>query len=413
MPNNSTSLDAVRRHNLSRVLTLVHRAGAVSRSEITKQTGLNRSTVAGLVNELTDLRLVFQTEPTQNEADGKRGVGRPSPIVQPHRDCVAIAVNPEQDAITVGVVRLGGTVVSRVRHEVDSAPTVDEAVSIVTRIVRELIDALPESAMVAGIGVAVPGLVHASTGLVRLAPHLRWVDAPIAQLLTAATGLPTRAANDASLGATAEHLFGAGRSVSDLLYLNGGASGIGGGVIMGGAPLGGFGGYAGEFGHTLVVSAGEGNAARGDAPRALEDEVNRSALLRLTGLHSADDADLESALLSSGEQLPREGAIRDGAIRDEVVRQIGFLGSAVAGAINIFNPQRVVLGGFLATLNRLVPGLLDAQVRLLALPPSYEGVEIVSAELGANLLLIGAAELAFESILGDPALPFAGRPDLR
>ena len=63
-----------------------------------------------------------------------------------------------------------------------------------------------------------------------------------------AIGLPTVVDNDASLGAVAEHLFGAGRGVDDIVYLNGGASGIGGGLIVHGRLVGGAGGYAGEFG---------------------------------------------------------------------------------------------------------------------------------------------------------------------
>ena len=83
-----------------------------------------------------------------------------------------------------------------------------------------------------GVGLAVPGLVRASDGLVRFAPHLLWSDVPIRALVEAATGLPTAVGNDASLGAIAEHLFGAGRGVDDMVYLNGGASGIGGGLIV-------------------------------------------------------------------------------------------------------------------------------------------------------------------------------------
>ena len=82
--------------------------------------------------------------------------------------------------------------------------------------------------------MAVPGQVRADDGLVRLAPHLGWVDDPFTARLAARTGLAVAAANDASLGVRAESTFGAGRDIQDVVYLNGGASGIGGGVIVGG-----------------------------------------------------------------------------------------------------------------------------------------------------------------------------------
>jgi predicted NBD/HSP70 family sugar kinase len=241
------------------------------------------------------------------------------------------------------------------------------------------------------VGVAVPGLVRSGDGLVRLAPHLGWVDEPFASLLTDATGYPARAANDASLGALAEHTFGAGRGVDDLVYLNGGASGIGGGVIVNGAPLGGVAGYAGEFGHNLVTAPdGPGKPSTGGS---LEDEVNRGRLLDLLELRSADPAQFEEALLSSTSP----------GLRTEAVRQLGILSIALRNAINVLNPELVVLGGFLASLHAFDPELLESLVAEQTLAASYESVRIVRAQLGADLLLIGAAQLAFEQLIDDPA----------
>ena len=105
---------------------------------------------------------------------------------------------------------------------------------------------------------------------------------PSARSSRTATGLPTVVGNDASLGAIAEHLFGAGRGVDDLVYLNGGASGIGGGLIVHGLPVGGTGGYAGEFGQNRpgIASPDDRRAAGG----VLEDEVSRARLLDAVGL---------------------------------------------------------------------------------------------------------------------------------
>ncbi|MET4640200.1 ROK family transcriptional regulator [Mycetocola sp. 2940] len=386
MNNRGTNLDTVRRYNLSRILGLVHHRGAVSRSTLTRETGLNRSTVAALVSELAALRLVVEAEP-----DGARSVGRPSPVVRPHPDCVAFAVNPEQDAITVGVVRMHGQVVSQVRHELDEPLGVVETVRVTAGLIADLQAGLPASVVVAGIGVAVPGLVRVPDGLVRLAPHLGWVDAPVAAMLADATGYACSAANDASLGALAEHTFGAGRDVHDLIYLNGGPSGIGGGVIANGMPLGGAGGYAGEFGHNLVTAPdGPDSPSTGGA---LEDEVNRGRLLDLLGLKSADAVELERALLDS----------TDPAVRREVSRQLRILSVALRNAINVLNPELVVLGGFLGSIQAVDEEGLENLVAGQTLAASYEDVRIVRATLGPDLLLIGAAELAFEPLIADPA----------
>lgn len=388
------NLDTVRQHNLSTVLTLVHRSGELSRSQLTRQTGLNRSTVGALVGELVELGLVVEHVP-----DANNRVGRPSPVVAAHPGVIALAVNPEIDAVTVGVVGLDGVVRHRVRHPTGHVPTASEAVGIVRTVLDGLPPALMADGRVVGIGVAVPGLVREADGVVRLAPHLGWVDEPFAAQLGEATGLPVSAANDANLGANAEHLFGAGRGVANLVYLNGGASGIGAGVITGAVPLAGLAGYAGELGHTLVNSAG--TRCHCGAIGCLETEVSQRPLLDVLGLPGADLDELEPALIASGSP----------AVREEVERQLGFLAVAVRNATNIFNPQLIVLGGFLGALIEAAPGRLGALVSESALKASGESLRVARAELGSNLLMVGAAELAFTPLLADPALAEAAMSD--
>jgi predicted NBD/HSP70 family sugar kinase len=376
----------VRRHNLSLVLRLVHQSSGIPRSGLTRTTGLNRSTIAALVGELVERELVVEAEP-----DANNQVGRPSPLVLPGPRALAIAVNPEIDAITVAVVGLGATVLRRIRHPMDASPSVADAVRISADIIRELRAQFDAGHTIVGVGVAIPGLVRARDGMVRLAPHLRWVDEPFAAQLEAETGLPVYAANDANLGTRAESLFGAGRGITDLIYLNGGASGIGGGIVSGGRALTGVEGYAGEFGHTLVAT--DGSVCNCGATGCLEAEVRKDRLLALTGLADADSDELETALLSGNSA----------EIRAEALRQLGFLAVALRNAVNILNPGTIILGGFLGSLYAVAPEHLDRLVASGPLVASSELVNIQRSELGANRLMIGAAELAFEPVLADPS----------
>jgi predicted NBD/HSP70 family sugar kinase len=372
--------DGVRRRNLSGILDLVHHGRAASRAELTALTGLNRSTVAALVAELADLGLLDEGDPV---ASG--GVGRPSPVVRVNPTTVVIAVNPEVDAVTAAAVGLGAHVGPRVRRPLDTVPDPETAVAVIAGLVRDL---SARGHRVAGVGLAIPGLVRATDGTVRWAPHLGWREVPFAQLVEDAVGLPVHADNDATLGAVAEHLFGAGRGVSDLLYLNGGASGIGGGVIVRGEPLTGRGGYAGEFGQNRP-GAGDRVSQRG----TLEDEVSRARVLELLGRGDADEPALAAAIAASDD--PRVAA--------ELRRQQGILAVALGNAINVFNPELAVLGGYLATLLAWNPDDLRAAVAAASIPAAMEGVSIVPAGLGEDRLLIGAAELALRSVLRDPA----------
>jgi len=411
------SNDSVRRHNLSVLLRLVHRTTGISRSQLTRQTGLNRSTIAALVGELAERELVIEVDP-----DSRNQVGRPSPIVRPGPRALGIAINPEIDAITVGIVGLGGVVHRRIRSVIDHVPTAAEAVAISAALIDDLRDEFDLGHRAVGIGVAVPGLVRSHDGLVRLAPHLGWIDEPLAEMLEEATGFSVVAANDARLGTLAESIFGAGRDLTDVVYLNGGASGIGGGAIVNGAPLRGISGYAGEFGHTLVRSGGI--VCHCGAVGCLETEVRRASLLSVVGLADADADDLESALLAAATTeaqasdttdldsvrattdpaTPADPAsTTDPAVVAEVERQLDTLAITLRNAINTLNPQLIVLGGFLGALYAVAPDRLDRNVAAQSLPSARDSVRIARAELGTNLLMIGAAELAFESLLADPS----------
>ena len=220
------ALLSTRRHNLSAILTLLHHDGSQPRSALTAQTGLNRSTVAALVGELAELGLVHETEP-----DPTNQVGRPSPTVNPDPRNLAIAINPEVDAVTAALVALGGQVVATLRRETEGVPSPDEAVRLSAALVDELVAPLSPRSRVLGIGVAVPGLVRADDGLVRLAPHLEWRDAPIAAMLAEATGYDVAVGNDARLGALVEHIYGAGRGYDEMVYLNGGLAVQGGALF--------------------------------------------------------------------------------------------------------------------------------------------------------------------------------------
>ncbi|MEY9776336.1 ROK family protein [Arthrobacter sp. MW3 TE3886] len=192
-------------------------------------------------------------------------------------------------------------------------------------------------------------------------------------------------------GAGAGAGSGSGVRPGNLIYLNGGASGIGGGIIADGHLLRGASGYAGELGHTFVRSGG--TTCHCGATGCLETEVSQSRLLELAGLSSGDTADLEKAL----------GSSNSAGLSDEVARQLTYLGIALRNAVNIFNPDAIVLDGFLGTLHTLAPEALHAMLQSQAMDGPAGQAKIHRAALGSDLMMIGAAELAFTPFLANPA----------
>ncbi|TQL48061.1 putative NBD/HSP70 family sugar kinase [Homoserinimonas aerilata] len=381
-----TSNDQLRRFNLSMLMELLHHNGGCSRAELTRQTGLNRSTIAVLVSELVEAGLAYEGEPETVVGQ----IGRPSLRVHPQPRLAAITVNPEGRSIAIGLVGLGGEIIRSVRFDTAHIPTPAETVAVARSIVGGMQPEIRANYDIVGIGVAVPGLVNASNSRIVNAPQLSWHDVDLATPMADAFALPVYVANDASVGAIAENMFGAARGVRDLVFVNGGTNGIGGGVIIDGAPLRGTTGFAGELGHIMVNS----NGRRCHCGRigCLETEVNLASILEPLRLTRADEHELDIEL----------GVTRDHAVLEEVQRQLGFLSIALTNLVNIFDPEMVVLGGYLGALLTVSEERLGGTLNLRSLSGHSRAVTLSRARLRSRRVMIGAAELAFAPLLTDP-----------
>lgn len=386
-PGKGSRVDATRRHNLSAILTTVHHHPGMSRAELTRQSGLNRSTVGALVAELTELGLVREVAPAEHSSRG-----RPSPHVYPRADVAVLALNPDLDAVNIGLVGLGGTLHERIRHPWSSTPSVEDTVRVIADSFRRLVADLPSTTTLVGAGVALPGLVRSEDSFVVRAPHLDWTNQPLGDMLVEALGIPVVVRNDARVATIAETVFGAGRGVRDLVYVNGSPSGIGGGAVVDGVTLRGTAGFGGEFGHTAV--AGGRDQCHCGRRGCLETEVSLARILKALGRDSVDLGDLDDELVK---------AAADPKVRAEIQRQLGVLAGAIGNFISIFNPELVVLGGFLGSLYAQAPLVLDSAVARDSFAPISTNTRIERAQLGSRVHLVGAAELAFMPLLRDPA----------
>ena len=373
----------LRQRNLAAVLTRVHREKGMTRADLTRELGLNRSTIADLVGALVEGGWV-----TELDDAPRLTAGRPSPRVTPSDDRLVLAVNPELDAVEVGLVGLGGRVLERRRVPVDH-PTVEQAVEIAAHTAELLMNSHPDSRIQAA-AAAVPGLVRSVDGMVRVAPHLGWREEPVGALLAEALGVPATAVNDAQSGCRAELAFGAGVGATSLVYLNGGASGIGGGIVMSGRLLQGRDGHAGELGHIGIDR--DGPACACGARGCLEAVVDRSAVVRALGLEHPDDAELTAALQRAGGS----------SLTDLLDGQFDGLRAGLRSIATALNPELIILGGYLATLWTIAGAERQRDALAAAMPAIASGLRIETAALGANRLLIGAAERAWEPLLHDP-----------
>jgi predicted NBD/HSP70 family sugar kinase len=380
-----TNQEAVRRHNLGTLLRHVHQRGNSSRAELTKGMGLNRSTIAGLVAELESLGAVANAEAVGTS----RGAGRPSVGVRIAPDGpFVVAVDLGVDRVVVARVGLGGKVLQRA-ETIIAGSEAWQVGATVAGLVRNVVAEAPTTSPMVGVGISVPGMVRRSDGLIRLAPNLDWHDVSFGGIVLAALGVdvPVSLANDADLGALAEHQRGAGVGVSDLIYISGNV-GVGGGVISGGHRLEGAGGYAGEIGHLRFNPQGRpchcGNLG------CWETEV---------GAHA-----IAEAIRCPADKVPQLDEVLDGyAKAPRELRGIGSaIGQGLASIVNVFNPQVVVMGGYFDAMYSLVRAEIDKGLADRALPAAFESVSLAVPALGRDSVLLGAAEMAFEPLFVDP-----------
>jgi predicted NBD/HSP70 family sugar kinase len=259
----------------------------------------------------------------------------------------------------------------------------------VASLIRTVVADAPATSALVGIGISVPGLVRRSDGLIRLAPNLEWHDVSFGGIVLAALGLdvPVCLANDADLGALAEHTRGAGVGIDELIYISGNV-GVGAGIITGGHRLEGAGGYAGEVGHLPFNP--EGRRCHCGNRGCWETEVGAHSIAAAIQCPPDRVAQLDEVLAGFDGPSP-------------ALRATGTaLGQGLASLVNAFNPQLVVLGGYLRSLYSLVGAEVDAGLADRALPAPLESVTLTLPGLGSDSSLLGAAEIALEPLFVDP-----------
>jgi glucokinase len=279
--------------------------------------------------------------------------------------------------------------------------------AVVSRIVGSLDAALSTAGLskqqVRGAGISTPGPCDPDRGIVTDAPNLPgWRDIPLRQLIEEATGLPAVMENDANAAAYGEYRFGAGRGSRHLIYVTLG-TGIGGGIIIDGVIYHGASGAAGEVGHLVVDPAGppcncgargclEALASGPAIERAAKAEM---AAGRSPGLESIAGQGPVTA------ELVRQAALQGDAASRRVIEQAGrHLGVALAGLLNVFNPDILILGGGLIGVGDLYLQPAMATAREQAFDQVASDVTIVTAALGERAGALGAAALVLKDAPG-------------
>ncbi len=256
-----------------------------------------------------------------------------------------------------------------------------------------------------GVGVSAPGPLDPSTGVLIEPPNmgLGFRDQPLGEPVSAALRLPVVVERDTHVAALGEQAFGAGRGVSDFVYLTL-STGVGGAIVTDGRLLTGPDGVAGEIGHLPVLLDGPlcGCGARGHL-EALASGVGIARAGREAALDGSSPALARRSREVGPETIDARAVAEAAAAGDEQAGRImdrarQAFGAAAVGLVNVLNPERIIVGGGIAeTHGADWLAYARAEVERLAFRIPGARVRIVPAELGADVSLVGAAPLVAQS----------------
>ncbi len=387
------TVSARRRRTREQLLAVLARHDALSRAELAQLTGLSRSAVGACVADLVEQGLVGEGPATERAAAGP---GRPAAVVRLLRGAgIVLGLDFGHTHVTAAVADTAGRILAERGEILDVDGRPQQALDTGARLAYEALAACGQAmAAVVGVAAGIPGPIDVRTSVVREPTILAsWIGLDPEAELAARLRRPVRVANDADMGARAEHLYGAGRGVEDLVYVKA-SHGIGAGLILGGRPYRGATGIAGEIGHTQLPGAI--NWCRCGNQGCLETVVSVGAVRRRLE-HVLGGAALSSPSMAELAASPAAARVLTDAGRT--------IGRVLADLINCLNPAAVVLGGELGAAGEpLVAGVRESIDRHAG-QAGAGAVQVRAGRLGERAELLGAVATAIGMGAGAARIP--------
>lgn len=317
---------------------------------------------------------------------------------------VAIGVDIGGSSVKLGVVDLQGRLTSRDSFLTCSTRGRRQLLDVLTGRLFELMRRAKRAHLaVSGVGIGAPGPVDVERGFVYFFPNIPgWRNTPLAALLERRLGVRVKVDNDANVMTLAEHRFGAGRGSKNMIALTLG-TGIGGGLVIDGRLFHGPRFSAAEIGHIVINENGPLCSCGGRG--CVETYVGSGYFTRevKARLRSARGGVLKRWVERGRKELTpclvAEAARHGDALSKKMWQETGaHLGTALAGLVNVLNPERIVLGGGIAQSGALIFGPVKQTLEKKAFPIAARSVRVVAAKRGVDAGVVGAAAL----VLGEP-----------
>jgi glucokinase-like ROK family protein len=392
----------VREINLSVIMNHLRTNAPISRAALAETTGLNKTTVSSLVNELIERQFVKEIGLATPSA------GRPATLLKLN-PTAGFIVSCEIGTFFILVIctDFSPKVIWRYQEQFDLSLGQHAILDRMLAILNQAIEAgCSSSGPLLGITVGVPGLVDQSTGALLFAPNLGWKDLPIRAELQKSFKVPLFVDNEANIAALGEHYFGAAQGFEEVLYISAGV-GLGGGIVHGGRMFSGVTGVSAEFGHMTLDPDGEickcGNQGCWETQvsqqvlfRHVWRRIDQGEASRLYEMTGGSRASLTVPLIV-------DAARAGDAVALDALEIIGrHLGIGIASLVNALNPELVVFGGILSLAGEFLMPVIEKEVERRALKWNREAMRLVLAKHTADACVMGGVAAVYQAILAQP-----------
>jgi len=350
MKTASKTVENLSRKTKRRILICIRENNEISRLEIARLTGLSTATVTRVVDSLIN----------DDDLVEERGV-RALPKGRPRKPLFFKGYDKYVIGIDLGTTSIRGVLsdfntesIKEIEFVTEAHKGYEHVLSRVIEVIHSLQDTtLIDSSKIFGVGLAVAGLINVSTDSVEYSPAFHWKDVKLKEDLQKHISLPLFYDNVSRVMALGELQFGEGRNFNSFIVINAGY-GIGAGIILNKKILYGTDGMGGEFGHVpllgdrlITCSCGNTNCL---SAYSSGDAIAKRAVLKL----EAGEESILSSLsggemnLITAEMIAKASEQGDKLAQGVFNESIAYLGSAIAGMVNIFNPEVIFVGGGLA-----------------------------------------------------------------
>lgn len=275
-------------------------------------------------------------------------------------------------------------------------------VQIIQAIRMSLVDANLSVRDAAGVGMGVPGTHKSEEGIVVWSPNFKdWNHVQLLAPIVSELGIPAYMGNDANVAALGEYAFGAGRGAKIMVMFTLG-TGIGSGLVIDGKSYLGVTETAPEMGHHIILADGGPRCSCGrygcvESLCRRDAIVDRAAQKAHMGRHTSLIQKSDHDLRYVTPAMIAEAASEGDPVSIETLNETGYyLGIAIANAINILNPDKVVIGGGIAQAGDLLFGPIRRSVEVNALYAPLQVCQILPAELGDDAGVLGGAAMVLQ-----------------